>query len=1031
MKLLILQLSDIHFKSSTDLIDRFSKIPPVISAYHYEYDNVLLLLTGDIVYSGKKNEYETADVHLKGLIDEIEKLQGKKPFVCIIPGNHDCDFDVPNNKIREKIIEDITKKNYSAIYEGVIDLCKSVQINYNSFSNSYKNNDDEHIEGLLKLTKIQVLDKDITLLSFNTSWMSRLHEEEGKQFFPIKKINGSEIDFKSDLVISLLHHPYPWFNVFNRQELKTILEKKSDIILTGHEHIDIKELHYDLVGKYTEYIAGDVFNDSDLPNYSGFNIIDIDFNNSQHRITNYKIDNDIYKKGSQTEWYSYKRNLSISKRFFEISDNFMRFLTDVGAKYYHPHKEVLYLNDIYVYPILRDILKSRSPKDVNRFINSESIIKDIIGKQIVFVGAEKSGKTSLCKTIFSESFNIGYLPILIEGHKIINTNIEDFDKILLRNFKAQYSYNNQEYFEQLQSKEKIVIIDDFNKTKLNPNYRIRFINNLREKYPNIIITVDDLFPVEEILYKNSKTESLMKNFKQYQILEFGHHLRHKLIETWMLLGQEQYINDSELTKKIDYSTKIVDTIIGKNFVPSRPLYLLIIMQTIEAGHPHDLQESAYGHYYQYLITQALSKLVKQHDEIDAFYSYLTELSFYLYNNKIKEISKDLLVKFHKWYCYEEYKVSASFNALINLDKLLEILLDSSIIYEYAGSFSFRYKYIYYYFVARFFSNHISKPEIKNEIEKLLSMLYVEEYANIIVFLTHHTKEEFIIDGILSNALVIFSEYEPIKLEDDVATINKLVATIPKIVLEERNVRENRERVMKMKDQIEENEKEENEKEEILPDTPESELDLFTKLNVSFKYIEIIGQLLKNYHGSLNAKSRYKLGREAYNIGMRSLNFFMSGLQENLDPIVKEIINSIEKLEKLDDVEIEALSKKILFSLCYFITTGFVKKVSNSIGHEKLSETFTEILEKNFTNSFNLIDISIKLDFYENFPFAELKNLSEKFKEYGLPHVTLQRLVINYLYMFPTSVKDKQKICTLLGIPIDNQRIIQLKSPEKK
>lgn len=1031
MKLLILQLSDIHFKSSTDLIDRFSKITPLLSAYHYEYDNILLLITGDITYSGKANEYEIADVHLKGLVDEIEKLHGKKPNVFIIPGNHDCDLDAPNHKIREKLIEDIIRNNYSAIYEGVLDLCKSAQLNYNSFSNTYNNTDNEYIEGLLKLTKIKVHDKVITLLSFNTSWMSRLHEEEGKHFFPIKKLNDCEIDLKSDLVISILHHPYPWFNALNRQELKTILEKKSDIIITGHEHLDSKELHYDLIGKYTEYISGDVFNDSDLPNYSGFNVIEINFDDKQHRITNYKYEKEYYKTESQTDWYTYKRNLSISKRFFEISDNYLHYLSDVGAKYYHPHKEKLYLNDIYVYPILRDILKSRSPKDINRFINSETIIKDIFRKQIIFVGSEKSGKTCLCKTIFSESFNNGYLPILIEGHKIINTNIEDFDKILLRNFKEQYNYQNQEYFEQLQSTDKIIIIDDFNKSKLNPNYRTRFINNLQKKYPNIIITVDDLFPVEEILYKDSKTDSLMKNFKQYQILEFGHHLRHKLIETWMLLGQEQYMIDSELTKRIDYSKKIVDTIIGKNFVPSRPIYLLIILQTIEAGHPHDLKESAYGHYYQFLITQALSKLVKQHDEIDAFYSYLTELAFYLYKSKLREISKDLLVKFHNWYCYEEYKVSASFDTLINLDKLLEILLDSSIIYEYAGYFSFRYKYIYYYFVSKYFSIHISKPEIKTEIEKLLSMLYIEEYANIIVFLTHHTKEEFIIDGILNNAMNIFSEYVPIKLEDDVAMINKLVDTIPKFVLEERDVRENRERVMKMKDQIEEEEKEENEIEEDLPDSPESELDLFTKLNVSFKYIEIIGQLLKNYHGSLNAKSRYKLGYEAYSMGMRGLDFFMSGLQDNLDSVVKEIMDSIEKPEKLDDDEIETLSKKILFSLCYFITTGFVKKVSGSIGHEKLSETFSDILKNNSTNSFNLIDISIKLDFYENFPFAELKYLSEKFKEHGLPHVTLQRLVINYLYMFPTSEKDKQKICNLLGIPIDNQRMIELKSPEKK
>ena len=332
MKLLILQLSDIHFKADTDLIDRFSKISQVITAHHYEYERILLIITGDIAFSGHDKEYEVAEVHISGLMDEIEKLHGMRPLISIIPGNHDCDFSISKNKIREKLIDDVIKDNYSAIYESVLELCKTVQGNYESFSKHYNSVDDVFIDGLMKINKCDVLGKIITIISLNTSWMSRLHEEEGKHFFPIKNLNEYEIDVKSDLVISILHHPYPWFNVLNRQELKTFLEKNSDIIITGHEHVDSKELHFDLIEKYTEYIAGDVFNDSDLSNNSGFNIIEINFENMHHRITNYKIDNDLYKLASQSDWFCYKRNLSISKKFFEISDAFLQYLNDVGAK---------------------------------------------------------------------------------------------------------------------------------------------------------------------------------------------------------------------------------------------------------------------------------------------------------------------------------------------------------------------------------------------------------------------------------------------------------------------------------------------------------------------------------------------------------------------------------------------------------------------------------------------------------------------------------------------------------------------------
>lgn len=1034
--MLFVQLSDIHLKDTTNINHLFCKIGEAIVPYGHENESIVLLLTGDISFSGKKEEYDNAKVLLDEIIKKIQLQNGVEPHVIMVPGNHDCDFDIKDKAVRDTrdtIIDKVKKGDYSEIKDECYASCQKTQENYKTFEAKYMQYESEYLGGLLKKIKLAVNDKEIYFFCLNSSWMSQLHEEEGKLFFPVQRLDGTVLPVRGDLIISVLHHPFSWFNVKDRLELKNFLEKNSDIIITGHEHVESKEVRDNLKDKTTEYITGDVlFNGNGSPD-SGFNLIEVDFDKQEQKITNYKWNKDIYIKGNETRWFPYRRNIRLSKESFKISECFMEFLLDVGAKYYHPIKESLFLPDIYVYPTVKDILKTRSPKEMNKTLSSETVLKEVIGKLIILVGAEKSGKTSLCKSLYNEFYKAGFLPIYINGYDIKSATMEDFDKNLHRSIERQYNFQAIEYVEQVKGEEKILVIDDFNKTTLNSKYKHRFLTNLRQKYPNIILTVDDLFPVVEILYKDKDSNPLMKNSKQYQILEFGHQLRHKLIEKWLLLGQEQSLDEPELTKKIDYAKKIVDTIIGKNFVPSRPIYLLIILQTIEAGRPHDLKESAYGHYYQFLITQSLSKLVKQHDEIDAFYSFLTELAYFLYTKKLKEINRESLQKFHAWFCKDEYKISNSFVTMINMDKLVEILKNSSIIYGYSETYEFRYKYIYYYFVAKYFAIHLSKDKIRDEVQRLLGMLYVEEYANIIIFLTHHSKEEFIIEGILKNAQQIFSEILPIKFENDIEAINKLIDDIPQMVLEERDVRENRERIMQIKDAIEEEEKEKNELKENneLPEAPPDNMDIFMKLNLCFKYIEIIGQLLKNYHGSLNAKSRYKLGVEAYNLGMRGLNFFIGGLENNIESVVKEITSSIESDKPLDDDKIEIISKKIVFSLCFFISTGFIKKVSASIGHEKLSETFNEILENNPTNSFNLIDMSIKLDFYNNFPFAELKELTKLFEQNGLQYVILQRLVINYLYMFPTNEKDKQKICSLLGISMVNQRVIDVKSQERK
>jgi hypothetical protein len=86
----------------------------------------------------------------------------------------------------------------------------------------------------------------------------------------------------------------------------------------------------------------------------------------------------------------------------------------------------------------------------------------------------------------------------------------------------------------------------------------------------------------------------MSNFRQFQLLEFGHSLRSKLINKWVSLGREKTITEEECVRSHDIAKRIIDTIIGRNFVPSYPLFLLTILQSIEAGKPHDLKDSTYG-----------------------------------------------------------------------------------------------------------------------------------------------------------------------------------------------------------------------------------------------------------------------------------------------------------------------------------------------------------------------------------------------------------------------------------------------------
>ena len=151
----------------------------------------------------------------------------------------------------------------------------------------------------------------------------------------------------------------------------------------------------------------------------------------------------------------------------------------------------------------------------------------------------------------------------------------------------------------------------------------------------------------------------------------------------------------------------------------------------------------------------------------------------------------------------------------------------------------------------------------------------------------------------------------------------------------------------------------------------------------------------------------------------------------MDGCVDEIARLIERKRLTEEEKIEDTAKKWIFDLCLVISYALTKKVSSSIGHENLSETFKEILERKSINSIHMIDMSIKLDFFRTFPYTEIASLDQKLTKNILPHTLLKVMVIDYLYMFPTTYKDKQRICNLLGIPMRNQRAIDIKSTQKK
>lgn len=1026
MKIGLLQLSDIHIdQQDNSVLFKYEKIHQAVQEFIFEIDHLFLMVTGDSAFSGKEEEYIKVIDMLEGIMSNIQKIRNINISVITIPGNHDCDFSSGKPTIREMLIRNIAEGKIDTIDQSIIDELVETQEHYFNYVNYFEEADKKIYDTkLLKIYEYKLGPFKILFNCFNSSWISTLREKVGSLYFPIDNYKDQLSSSKGDLVISSLHHPLNWFTPENSRVLAETLEVNSDLVLTGHEHVSSASKVEDFSGNSTHYIEGGVLQDSYDNTFSQFNLILFNLESKQQKLVRYSWRESYYTNIFETDWVEYNRSISLNKTLFALSNDFISYLNDPGITIKHPRKTSVILEDIYLYPDARIVEINERPSKMDHIINLRKVISISDEIRMFLFGAERSGKSAFCKTIFRHYHTLGLIPIYINALDIKNSTLTEFNKIVYKNYIYQYSEGTLERYKQLEQKQKIIIIDDLDKCKLDNRVVLKLINEISIMYPNMILTGNEMMKYSEILENEDHENDILDSFNKYEIMQFGHLKRSQFVDKWNDLGQIN-INEKKLLEKHDEMISDINTVIGNNFVPSFPFFLLILLQTSESGVPHNNKDSAYGYYYELLITQSFININMQHNEIDAYYTYISELAFRFYENDIYEFTHIEFEDFNSWHC-NKYDVRNNF------ERTLKRLMDSSIIERRNDSYKFKYSYIYYYFVAKYLSVNITELEIKNEVSEMCSNVHIEEQANILMFLTHLSKDPFILFEIHKQAQRIFGEFEPTTLENDILALNNLAIELPKIVYHNIEVKKHREEQLIAKDVIERGNKEVAVTKKETAVTDNSAMDVAAKLNVAFKSIELLGQILRNYYGSIVANDKFRLAEESYMVGLRTLNSFLLFISENVNNLAIKIQKLIEQEEgNLSKAEIQKKASKILFNLSCAISYQTILKISESVGSKNLFSTYRKVSDKHNSVAVKLIEVSIKLDQSRSLPHNDIRELKEIAKDNVLATSLLKILVINHLYMFDTDRIEKQRICSLLDIPIGKQLSIDLTSTVKK
>ena len=668
-----------------------------------------------------------------------------------------------------------------------------------------------------------------------------------------------------------------------------------------------------------------------------------------------------------------RESLKIDTNKLSLSLRYIKKFQKNSIKFNHPHKDNIRLEDIFIYPDLEII--SKEIKDIKKSLEINSIHFtniDEIGHSIVY-GSATSGKTSFAYMLQLEYVKNRYIPIIIDGKDINNKGFkkEKIERKILKSFNNQYD-EKLKLSDLKQLKKIILIIDDFHCTFKNDDYKVLFIENLRSfGYEHILLIAD-----ESLLLKSTtegKLSEVLLDFHHFKFLPLGHKLRNEIIKKWIALGRESEIDKNDLLHIAREKEKIISSTVGYNLVPGYPLYILILLQSMEANSRNLNENSSYGHYYSFLIMQYLSSdNMMEEKDITTVYGFLSALAYKFLDEQQYTSSEHELLGFYIDY-RKEKKFTPSFD-------VMQKVIDTNILIEDDNGYKFSHQYLYYYFVSKHLANNINNPEIVYLIQKMSDRMYRVDFANIIMFLLHHSPQNFILEILIDKTKQIFKETKEFAFSiKELENINKSLKK-ERLQLEDKTVEEARDEELEREEQHYYATKQINgEEKNEYPDYDEQveELDTFSELNLAFKMIEILGQIVKS-NSNLDGNLKYELIEEAYKISLRAQGKLVSFIETNHSLLLEEIKNIIESKNYVSEHEKNEIAGEIVFGMVSSISKGIISKIAKAVSSEELAIIYKEIRESDSDNlAIELIDKAIILDFKSGLKVRELEKMHKK------------------------------------------------------
>lgn len=1017
MRLLLLQLSDIHFRATANPIaKRLDALLAAIRSVAPRPDGCVLLVTGDVAWSGEKEEYENAERFFEILRSELALMLGEPNLhVGFIPGNHDCLLPKKDAELRAVIVRGIQSSVQSPQPDsGIASNLLSSQTEFFDFAGKFGDFRSSWQEKTVfsKLVKIKGI--TIRINSFNTAFLSQREELAGSLALPRAIIEDAvQPDSTADLTVSIYHHSENWLEPAFRRVFRKVIESTSDVVFTGHEHEQDYHLTESQLGRHLIYVEGDALQDAGNPQRSGFNAIVIDFasNIQQYFLFRWKHDHYTAKVDGD------ERPLVLTPKTggrFRLSQKFEKYLSSEDFGFTHPRKLDLQLDDFYVRPAIT----IQDPSN-NKFtkISGKELFEHVLKERYLFLrGTDLCGKTSLLKTLFKDFYESTTLvPVLLRGEEITTGQPEQFLKTVWSAVRSQYSEEAVELFKQIPEERRVLMVDDWQRARPRTDVLSGLLVFAKTYFGTIIISTSSLISVSDNYPIGSNT-ALLPIMQSAVINELSPTGRGELIDKWLKLGQGETFDEFQHGRVVEKEQAIVDSLIAKHSVPSLPFLIVGVLQARTDRTKDTADPGSYGYLVMKLVIDALSvtrgarRLIERKDII------LRRVAFHLFSK-----GQDSLTRREFEFIVEEYE--RDLKVTVDAKEIVEDLLYGRVLEELDENLSFKFKYYFHFFLARYFIDEIEKgrgDEIRPQLNEMAERPLVKSNHLTVIFFLFFRKQDELIERLISQANETLSAYSETDLLEDFALAGTDPSEQMSRVDEEVNTWELRKRRLAAEDCREEKEKEPGSALQIIGSDDISYSDALP-LSLAARFavtrLEMLGQVIRNFPDSLEGERKVRILEAAFRLGLRTLKAileFLSKIETNMANGLAEARTT--ELEREYDKAVNALHKITGF-LARAASGGFMNLISRAVGVADLEAAYEEaIVRVGRTPATGLVDLAIKLDHSAGFPFKEVDGLKADIpKKAKLPLLVMSDLVVRHTQIYPLRKETLRRIAGLLQV----------------